>query len=644
MIPDQSIDEVRARSDLVDIVGEVVSLKRSGREWKGKCPFHDDRTPSFYVVPEKGFYKCFGCGESGDVFTFLMKRSGMEFLDTVRHLAERYGVDLKEVTGRGEEEDPFQPHYEANAFARDWFRRQLQDSEVGRVAREYLEGRGIDAETSERFGLGFAPNGWRGLREAASAHEIPEALLLEVGLLTTSERSSEPYDRFRNRIIFPIESGSGRIVAFGGRVLPGDGPGAPKYLNSPESPIYHKGEVLYALGWNRNAIRREGVVLVVEGYMDVVALGAAGVDHAVATLGTAMTSEQARLLQRYTHKALLLFDSDEAGLRATFRAADLLLAHGIHPSVVTLPAGEDPDSLVQAEGPQGLQRHLDAAVDVLDRKLQMLDEKGYFDSIERVRTTVDKLLPTLRAVVDPALRDIYVDRVSRKTGVRRETLEVEVLRRETGYPGAGGGPGGGPRARGEGASRPGARGEGTSRSGARGKGLPRLGPERQLLVVLLRNREWVDRALERVGPGEFRDPTYREIFEALVDDPQILHLPEGAQPDTIRVFEELLGDPEDVEHTERLFQDSVADLQDRPLQDRQRAFEQRLEEATSDEEARGIVEELTRLRKERRGRWNVILRGRDPIQQRSTTAEGIAAASGRERPAGFNQNDQRVDE
>ncbi|MEX0935605.1 MAG: DNA primase [Gemmatimonadota bacterium] len=611
MIPDHVVDEVRARADLVAVVGESVELKRSGKEWKGRCPFHDDRTPSFYVVPDKGFYKCFGCGESGDVFTFLMKRTGMEFLDTVKHLGQRFGVEVREVTkGEGEHEDPLRPHYEANAFARAWFQEQIADPEVGAPAREYLEARGIDQSTRERFGLGYAPDEWRGLRDAARKHEIPEDLLLEIGLLTTSQRAADPYDRFRNRIIFPIESVRGRVVAFGGRVPGPVEKGVPKYLNSPESEAYHKGDVLYALGWNRNVIRREGAALLVEGYMDVVALGAYGIEHAVATLGTALTENHARLLTRYTRRVFILFDSDEAGLRATFRAADVLLAHGIHPSVVTFPPGEDPDSVVRAEGSDALNHHLDHAVDILDRKLQLLDERGYFESVDRKREAVDKLLPTLRATRDPALRDIYVARVAERTGVRRGTLDQEIERASRAQ-------------RAEAVSRPRQRSPGHRASGrdtTRGR-MSRLGAERQLLLVLLRARGWLDRALERIGPEEFHDPVYRAIFEALVADPELRAPPEGLSPEAARMLEGLLGDPEDVEHTEQAFADTLATLQDRPLQARQTALERDLRSADSEDEKRRLLEELGQLRRERKGRWNVVRR---------------------EGPVGIGEDDQRV--
>jgi len=365
MIPDDQVEEVRLRADIVDVIGAHVDLKKSGKEFKANCPFHEERTPSFYVVPDKGFYKCFGCGESGDVYSFLQKKVGMEFVEAVRYVAQRSGFELREVTrGKDAEEDPLRPLYGLMAFARDWFREQLL-GEGGAEARAYLEGRGIDAETAERFEIGFAPDEWRGLRDAAAKLGYDDAALLEVGLLTTSDKTPEPYDKFRNRIVFPIEAVRGKIVAFGGRILGEGGKGQPKYLNSPETVLYHKSRVLYGLQVGRHAIRREESALVVEGYMDLVSLAAAGFENVVATLGTSMTTEHCGLLKRYTNRVLLLFDSDRAGLKATFRAGDLLLSQGMHPSVVTFPPGEDPDTLVQNEGPEALQKYLDEAVDLL---------------------------------------------------------------------------------------------------------------------------------------------------------------------------------------------------------------------------------------------------------------------------------------
>jgi len=599
VIPDEVVEEIRARADLVEVVRESVQLTRSGKDWKGKCPVHDDRTPSFYVTPEKGLYKCFGCGEGGDLFGFVMKRTGMEFLDAVRHLGERFGVEIREVSRAGaDSEEPFRLHYEANAFAQAWFRGQLLDPANGERARKYLEGRGIDDATAERFGVGWAPDDWQGLRGAASKHGFSEDLLLEIGLLTTSERSAEPYDRFRGRLVFPIESVVSRVVAFGGRVLDEGGKGRPKYLNSPESPIYWKSEVLYGLGWNRNAIRREGCALVVEGYMDVVALAASGVTHAVATLGTAMTDEHAKLLARYAKNVLLLFDSDDAGIRATFKAADALLAYGVHPLVVTLPSGEDPDTVVRAEGKDGLARYVDSAVDVLDRKLQLLDENGYFGSIDRVRIAVDKLLPTLRATKDSTLRDIYTSRVAERTGVRRETLEEEVVKGQDGSGRVG-------------RILPHGTGRHDIRSGHSGgrirPNLPRLGAERQLLLILLRSPERLDQAQERIGPEEFCDPEYRAIFEALVQDPHLEGPDDGLLPEVSDTLEELRGDPQDIERPEKAFLECVSVLEDRLLHKEHEKLMEDLRRAEKSEEGgRKELKELNELRRIRPGRWNVF--------------------------------------
>ena len=259
MIPDDAVEEVRAHADIVDVIGEFVQLKKAGREFKANCPFHEERTPSFYVVPDKGFYKCFGCGKSGDVFSFVMERQGMDFVDAVKHVAGRAGIEVREVRRAREEEDPNRPFYEMNAFARAWFIEQLTEGRTGREARDYLEGRGIGAEVAERFGLGWAPDEWRALRDQASKHGFDESKLLEVGLLNESERSKEPFDRFRGRIVFPIESLSGRTIAFGGRILGSQDGGPPKYLNSPESPIFHKGRNLYGLSWAEERHPSRGV-------------------------------------------------------------------------------------------------------------------------------------------------------------------------------------------------------------------------------------------------------------------------------------------------------------------------------------------------------------------------------------------------
>ena len=581
MIPDDQVEEVRLRADIVDIIGEVVSLKKAGREYKANCPFHEERTPSFYVVPDKGFYKCFGCGKSGDVFSFIMERMGLDFVEAVKHVAARSGVEVRELSKQREEEDPNRPLFELNAFARDWFRERLVDPSTGSAAQAYLRGRGIDAETAERFGLGYAPDEWRALRDAAAKHGLDEDLMVEVGLLGRRERDNEAYDRFRGRVIFPIEGLSGKVIAFGGRILEGgDRKDAPKYLNSPESPIYHKGRNLYGLSWARHAIRREESAVVVEGYMDVVSLAAHGFENVVAPLGTAMTEEQAKLLGRYSQRIFLLFDSDAAGLKATFRAGDVLLEEGLHPAVVTLPPGEDPDTMVRRQGATALRAHLDDAVDVLDRKLQILSERDFFSSIERTREAVDRLLPTLRAAADPALRDIYVAKVADRTGVRRETLEAELRKA----------PSGAARARPEPPPPP----------APPAPRVPKLGGERTLLLLMTKNPDYVERAGEQLGAEDFLDPAYRAIFHALLDDPELRSAPQSMDPVAAQRLQELLDDPEEIAHAGRVFDDAVARIRVATLSRKLQELDRRIEQASDQQVKQTLTQEKARLSQERR--------------------------------------------
>lgn len=588
MIPDDEVDRVRAAADIVDVVGEVVKLKRSGKEWKGNCPFHEEKTPSFYVNPGKGVYNCFGCGAKGDVFSFVQERLGLEFVEAVKHVAGRAGVTVREIrSGPSHEEDPLRPLYEANAFAQKFFQDQLRDSEQGRQARAYLADRGIDDETVERFGLGWAPDDWRTLIEAADHHGISVRLLTEAGLTNQSEKSPEPYDRFRARVTFPIEALGGRVIGFSGRIILDDTHGAPKYLNTPETPVYHKSDHLYGLNAARHSIRQEEVVLLVEGQMDVVSLAAAGFPNAVAPLGTALTEAQARLVRRYAPRALLLYDSDRAGLKATFRSGDILVAAGVETMVVSLPDGEDPDTLVRTQGPDALRRHMDGAVDILERKLQILEERDYFSTLDRKRNAVDRLLPTLRAVSDPIRRDMYLQRVAEKTGVQVETLTRELAQSAPALSGP-----------------PRERPRRSAPSVSRSTGAPvALGPGRTLLRVLARDRKrrqlLIERALERIGPEDFKDPTYRAIFQAFMDEPELETPPESMEPSVARRLEELLAEPPDrdqLAHAEREFLAAVARMEAARLSAELDELQRQIEATTDGEEQMRLV----LLKKEKR--------------------------------------------
>jgi DNA primase len=572
MIPDHVVEEVRARADIVEVIGEYLPLKRAGKEFKALCPFHTERTPSFCVVPAKGFYKCFGCGEAGDVFSFLMKHAGLSFNEAVEKLAAREGVEIPRAEARPED-DALRPYREAMAFASDFYQRQLQDERVGARARAYLERRGIDREAVERFLLGYAPAEWRALREAAHTHGISDEVLEAAGLIKRSEKVDEPYDRQRDRLIFPTTDVRGRVIAFGGRVLEGDAHG-PKYLNSPETPLYQKGHELYGLAWAKGAIRREAAALVVEGYMDYVSLAARGVENVVATLGTAMTPEQARLLTRYAGQILILYDSDPAGLRATFRSGDEILRAGGHPMVVTLPSGQDPDSVVSRGGRDALDPFLGDAVDLLERKFQILEERGYFEGVDGIRKALDGLLPTLRAARDPTLRDIYVDRVAKRTGVRRETLENEI-RAEA------------PSARRAVAQRP---------DGGRAKAVPqarvRDETERMLLLLLARDPSRLERAATLIQGDAFRGVVNRELFEALLRQAargdELVALEASDEARTL--LDDLLGDRTELTDPDTVFLDAVEELLLRPQLKRLEQLRTRMQGAGPEEQEALYVE------------------------------------------------------
>ncbi|MEO6444799.1 MAG: DNA primase [Gemmatimonadaceae bacterium] len=426
MIPDEEVERIRESADIVAIIGEFVPLKGRGGNYRGPCPFHQGVNRNFSVSAQKKFFHCFVCKESGDVFSFLQKRFGVDWPSAVRMVAEKSGLELREVQTKRQGPDPREPLWEANAAAQLYFHRVLWEEALGEPAREYLASREVTREVAERFGLGYAPREIGLMRAYLASLGIDDTTMLEAGLLVKRDATEEPRPRFRTRLTFPIHDQGGHLAGFGGRLI---GPGEPKYLNTGESPIYSKGRLLYNLHQARNAIRRDERVVIVEGYFDVIRLVAAGIETVVAPLGTALTTEQAALMVRYARNVFLLYDSDQAGLRATFRAGDELLTEGATVRVVTLPEGDDPDTFVRTHGREALERQLKDAIDVFERKVQLLDRGGWFADLTKRRAAVDRLLPTIRATSDPVLRDMYIGRASEASLVDRAVLAREVSRR-----------------------------------------------------------------------------------------------------------------------------------------------------------------------------------------------------------------------
>ena len=414
-IPEDFIDAVLARTDSAEVIGARVPLRRSGRELAGRCPFHEEKTPSFTVSPQKQFYHCFGCGAHGTVIGFLMAIDRLDFREAMSDLAQRAGMTLPEETAQAHESGtPLAALYEVLAAASAFYRKQLRHHPGAAAATEYLKGRGLDGKTAARFHLGFAPDGWDGLTRALGVRYSAD-LLRQAGLLAGDD-GGRGYDRFRDRVMFPIEDRRGRVLGFGGRIL---GPGEPKYLNSPETAVFHKGRELYGLPNVLQQARNPHALLVVEGYMDVVMLAQHGIDNAVAVLGTALTTEHLRAAFRVTPRLVLCFDGDNAGRRAAERAVDNALPElvdGRDLRLLFLPQGEDPDSLVRRIGKDAFLKLVATAIPVsrhlVDRLLGQVD----LSSTEGRASLGALAKPLLDRLPVGTYRDLLSDDFSRHIG------------------------------------------------------------------------------------------------------------------------------------------------------------------------------------------------------------------------------------
>ena len=422
-IADETLEEVRNAADIVDVVSAHVNLKRSGRNYFGLCPFHSEKSPSFSVSPEKQRFYCFGCGAGGNVFTFLMQLEGLRFPEAVRQLAERYGIAIQTGGPQGSPTGPSEREVvqEINRHALDFFRHGLLKSPRGEEARQYLMRRHITAETVHTFGLGYAPEAWELMRDHLRRKGFSDAQILTSGL-GVQGKTNRPYDRFRNRVIFPIQDVGGRVIGFGGRVMDD---GTPKYLNSPETPVYHKSRSLYGLRQARQAIRKDGRAFVVEGYFDVIRLHQAGIPLAIASLGTALTPEHVRLLKGYAKELVLVFDADDAGVRAAERAAPILLEAGIESKVLVLPKGEDPDSFVDRNGPEAFFKIADTAAPLL-RFLVGAAIQRFGMSVAGRLQAMEALLPILAGLEDPVARDVYVREAANALNVEEQAIRERI--------------------------------------------------------------------------------------------------------------------------------------------------------------------------------------------------------------------------
>ncbi len=488
-IPDHIIDEIRDRTDIVAVVSDHVLLKKAGKNYKGLCPFHSEKTPSFSVSPEKRIYHCFGCGTGGNVFKFLMEIQSIAFPEVIKNLAERAGVPLPRNTS-DHSADPKQKEREAlrklNEAATRYFQSLLKNPEGGLSARNYLTSRHFDAEILERYRIGWAAPTWRGLlTHVQQKSSVTQEQLVQSGLIIQKEDSSTVYDRFRGRVIFPIKDLHSNIIGFGGRGITEED--QPKYLNSPETLLYQKSETLFGMDQAKQAIRRENQVILVEGYFDQMRAVQHGIEYVVATCGTALTAKQAGILRNHAETAILVFDSDPAGRSASEKGFDILLEHGLNVKIVVLPEGQDPDSFIHEQGAEIFLEKIRNAKPFMESYIDALVQDSPGKSPEDRVKMANQILPMLAKIKNTVERSAWLEKFTSKTNIDDRTFLKELSKA-------------------------------LSRNQPRltemeNELAPLLNLEKHLVHLILSDKETAEAILLEIDPEEFSDPALKAIAQ-----------------------------------------------------------------------------------------------------------------------------------
>ncbi len=539
MIPEEKIAEIKAKAKIVEVISDFVSLKKAGKNYLGLCPFHSERTPSFTVNEEKGFFHCFGCGAGGNLFTFLMRIHNLSFPEVARELAKRYGIALPQRELSPEEKRLRTLKgklYEINELAAEYYERVLASKGEGEEGRQYLAQRGISGDTIAAHRLGFAPAGWDFLLTYLQGKGVPLNLAESVGLIQLRQDRSGYFDRFRQRVIFPIINEGGKVIGFGGRIMPSADSSAPKYMNSSESPVYAKGQTLYGLNAAKEAIREQGHALIVEGYMDLLSLCQEGFRNVVASLGTSLTSAQVDLLMRYAREITLIFDGDEGGRKATQRSLDIFLSRGVPAKVAALPDGFDPDSFIRDKRAEGFSVILKEALPVVDYMLEQATRNFSRDTVEGKAKIAREMIPVLNQIGDPIERNLYIERICHRLGIKESLIRNQLKGGKSTVEGAAPEPPSSP------------------------------GPayERVLLHLMLLNGDVVPKVQEVLGSEGFSSPLYRTLGREIAGlwqaagevDPQAL-LSRVAQEEVKSLISELLLEEECIVDPGRMLSDCL---------------------------------------------------------------------------------------
>ncbi|MBA4298974.1 MAG: DNA primase, partial [Cyclobacterium sp.] len=423
-------DKVKERADIVEVVGDYVPLKKKGQNMWACCPFHGEKSPSFSVSPAKQIYKCFGCGKAGDPIQFVMDIEGVGFQEAIRHLAGKYGIEVEEDEARTPEQNLEQNEREslfiALNFAKDFFVKNLQTEEGRSIGLSYFKERGFNPQIIEKFDLGYALDGWDHFLKAANAAGFEEEILLKAGLILQKEGDpNRLYDRFRGRVTFAIHNISGKPIGFGARILTKE-KNQPKYINSPETPIYHKSDVLYGMFQAKKAIRDLDNCFLVEGYTDVISMHLSGIENVVSSSGTSLTEGQIKLIKRFTNQVTVLYDGDAAGIKASIRGIDLLLEGGLNVKAVVFPDGDDPDSYSRKVGSQAFQDYLkENSRDFIGFKIGLYQEEFARDPIRKAEV-IREIVQSIGKIPDPIIRSVYAKEASGLLQIEEEIIHSEL--------------------------------------------------------------------------------------------------------------------------------------------------------------------------------------------------------------------------
>lgn len=610
LIPEEIIERVRDSADIVEIISDHVTLTKKGRSHIGLCPFHDDHSPSMNVSQDKQIYKCFSCGAGGNVFTFLTELERISFAEAVRKLAERVGIEIPEInTGPDPvQKEAFDHLYAINELARKYYHHLLLNDPAGQRALQYLTERGITQDMIEAFSLGAAPDNWDGFLRMAGApkrgHSLPE--LERAGLVLRRNDGTGCYDRFRNRVIFPIRSRTGRTVAFGARALdPND---RAKYLNSPETPIYHKSNELYGLWEGRDDVRRSDEILLVEGYTDLLALVQGGIKNVAATSGTALTDSHARLIKRYAQKVVLIFDGDTAGQGAAARGIDALFAAGLETCVVTLPDNHDPDSFVRERGAEAFTGLVSEAQPILDFLVASIGRREDLSTVDGRARAAETLAEAIARVRDDTRRSLFIQQSAEALRVDESVIAGAVSRASR-------------RAR-----------RGPANGGAAPQPVrsfdPRPRSERELLLRVMADAATADHVLGQITADEFTNGVYRRVAALIaqrradgqsvdvavlldtIDDPELAHVLSAMSMEAGTADPEAQNVP---------VQDYIDDFRIRSVERRIDGMEATMKEASADDlkdllqQHRELTELRMRLTEARKDSFEAYARNRPTV-------------------------------